>query len=218
MCDRKFIANPTANAFLLQSWQRAWSCIDARPNDTLRDRIIAAYAEPHRVYHSLQHLIECLETLARCPSPSHHPGEVAIALWFHDAIYEVQRSDNERQSAAWAREELLSARVALTAAERVYRLVLATQHATPPQSPDAQWLVDVDLSILGAAPCRFAEYEAQVRQEYAWIPGQTFRRKRCQILQGFLARSTIYNTVYFRNLLEANARENLQRSVAQLAS
>ena len=39
-------------------------------------------------------------------------------------------------------------------------------------------LIDIDLSILGAPPARFAEYEQQIRAEYAWVPGILFRPKR----------------------------------------
>jgi predicted metal-dependent HD superfamily phosphohydrolase len=77
-------------------------------------------------------------------------------------------------------------------------------------------LVDIDLSILGATPERFDEYEVQVRQEYAWVPGPLFRRKRGEILQAFLVRPSIYSMPWFRQRLEAQARSNLQRSVARL--
>jgi predicted metal-dependent HD superfamily phosphohydrolase len=76
--------------------------------------------------------------------------------------------------------------------------------------------VDIDLSILGAEAERFDEYEVQVRQEYAWVPGPVFRHKRREILQGFLARPHIYATEWFQRRFEAVARNNLQRSVARL--
>ena len=88
--------------------------------------------------------------------------------------------------------------------------------APPPLDPDARLLVDIDLAILGAAPERFDEYEVQVRQEYAWVPGPLFRRKRREILQGFLDRPCIYTTEPFRTRFELQARSNLQRSVARL--
>ena len=77
-------------------------------------------------------------------------------------------------------------------------------------------LADIDLSILGATAERFDEYEVQVRQEYAWVPGPLFRRKRGAILQAFLARPSLYSTPWLRGRFEAQARSNLQRSVARL--
>jgi predicted metal-dependent HD superfamily phosphohydrolase len=76
--------------------------------------------------------------------------------------------------------------------------------------------VDIDLSILGAAPERFDEYEKQIRDEYAWVPGFVFRRKRAEILEGFLARPAIFSTPMFFQQLERAARDNLQRSLDQL--
>jgi predicted metal-dependent HD superfamily phosphohydrolase len=76
--------------------------------------------------------------------------------------------------------------------------------------------VDVDLAILGAAPERFAEYELQVRQEYAWVPGLLFRRKRRALLGQLLARPRIYATESFHQALELRARDNLRHSLARL--
>ena len=98
----------------------------------------------------------------------------------------------------------------------MHALIMATCHAALPDSDDARLLVDIDLSILGADPERFDEYEVQVRQEYSWVPGVLFRRKRREILQGFLARPRLYETDWFEQRLEAQARSNLQRSVRRL--
>jgi predicted metal-dependent HD superfamily phosphohydrolase len=70
----------------------------------------------------------------------------------------------------------------------VHALVMATGHDAVPQGRDQEVLVDIDLSILGATPARFDEYEQQVRAEYAWVPEFLFRRKRRAILGQFLAR------------------------------
>lgn len=64
-------------------------------------------------------------------------------------------------------------------------------------------LVDIDLSILGAPRARFDEYEAQVRAEYGWVPRFLFRTKRRDVLAGFLARHSIYNTPTLRESLES---------------
>jgi hypothetical protein len=98
----------------------------------------------------------------------------------------------------------------------VHQLILATKHNAAPATLDAALLIDVDLAILGAAPGRFDEYERQVRQEYSWVPGFLVRRKRREILEGFLARPHVYFTDHFRARCEARARANLARSIAQL--
>jgi predicted metal-dependent HD superfamily phosphohydrolase len=74
----------------------------------------------------------------------------------------------------------------------------------------------VDLSILGAAPTRFDEYERQVRDEYRHVPELLFRSKRRAVLEGFLQRPHIFNTEAYADALEAQARSSLRRSIDQL--
>ncbi len=201
---------------LYPSWQSAWASAGlAEPARERFEALCQAYAEPQRRYHTLQHLRECLGQEERITQLAERPGEVLIALWFHDAVYDTLGRGNEARSAAWARDVVASAG-GHDAAERVHRLVMATEHHAVPSSRDAQVLVDVDLSILGAGADRFDEYERQVRDEYRHVPGLLFRSKRRSVLQGFLARERLFNTDGFHQLLEARARDNLKRSIAQL--
>jgi predicted metal-dependent HD superfamily phosphohydrolase len=202
---------------LLRSWSRAWSGLGATGEGIeLRDALLAAWGEPPRRYHTLRHLGDCLALFDESEHLATHPAEVEIALWFHDAVYDLKARDNEARSAAWANQALASSGVAEPVRHRVHALVMATCHHALPETDDARLLVDIDLSILGADPACFDEYEVQVRQEYAWVPGPLFRRTRRRILQDFLARPTIYSTNFFRQRFEVAARGNLTRSVARL--
>jgi hypothetical protein len=65
----------------------------------------AAWSEPHRHDHDQRDLRDCLALWMRWRDHSRRPGEVAIALWFHDADYDPQArhaGSNELNSAAWA--------------------------------------------------------------------------------------------------------------------
>jgi predicted metal-dependent HD superfamily phosphohydrolase len=197
------------------SWATAWQSLAlADTGAALRDELWAAYAQPQRHYHTQQHLSECLALWQQLQAHAQHPGEVALALWFHDAVYEVKASDNERRSADWALRALLAAGADAAMAQRVHALVMATCHAAPTQTPDQALLVDIDLAILGAAPERFTQYEQQVRDEYAWVPGFLYRRKRREVMRGFAQRMPLYQTAVMRARLEAQARVNLMRYMA----
>lgn len=200
-----------------RSWNRAWSELGLAPPSGLFEQLIAAYQEPQRHYHSLQHLSECLTHFEHAQQLAEHPGEVAVALWFHDAIYDVRGKINERQSADWAIHALAASKADQATLERVEQLILATKHDATPVRPDEQLLVDIDLAILGAAPQRFAEYDQQVRAEYGWVPGLLYRMKRRSVLDSFLARPSIYSTSYFRERHEAQARVNLSRVVRPIS-
>ncbi len=139
-----------------------------------------------------------------------HPAEVEMALWFHDAIYDTKRSDNERRSADWAIAELSAAGASPESTKLVERLVMVTTHDALPQTLDEQFLVDIDLSIIGADDQRFDGFERQVREEYSFVPGFLFRMKRKAILKTFLERERIYSTPHFTALLEGKARRNLE--------
>jgi predicted metal-dependent HD superfamily phosphohydrolase len=199
-------------------WDAAWRTLARPAPRELLSELVARYAEPHRAYHTLQHLRECFVQLETVADLAEHLAEVQLALWFHDAIYDTHAHDNEEQSARWARTALVAAGVGREAAERVEDLVLATRHVATPIGTDARLLVDIDLSILGADGARFSEYERQIRQEYAWVPEAIFRERRTRVLTGFLERPTIYSTPRLAGRLEQPARANLSRSLRDLAA
>jgi predicted metal-dependent HD superfamily phosphohydrolase len=198
-------------------WRAMWTALGVEPaDDRLFAEVMRRYAEPHRRYHTTQHLDECFVRLDEARDQADRPSEVELALWFHDAVYEVRGSDNEEQSAKWAQSVVAAARLQNVVGERVRDLILATKHDALPTTSDAALLVDVDLSILGAPAERFDEYERQVREEFSWVPGFIFKRKRREILEGFLQRPHLYTTEHFRSRHEATARANLARSIQQL--
>lgn len=198
-------------------WARSWERLALPlPSGAIFDQLLAAYRSDGRYYHTLQHLAECFGRLDEGAELAERMGEVEVGLWFHDAVYDTHRHDNESASADWAVRVLRDAGAAPGIAGRVEQLILATRHAAPPATPDQSLLVDVDLAILGAGPERYAEYEDQVRREYAWVPEAEFRSRRRAILQGFLARPFLYSTGFFRGRLESAARANLEGAIARL--
>lgn len=201
----------------LAQWTNVWRELGATKIDELLfHQLVASYSEPHRKYHTMQHLAECFRHLDEVRAEAERPGEVELALWFHDAIYDTLKKDNENRSAEWARESALAGGLSQAQANRVYALVLDTMHDAIPAGRDAAVLVDVDLSILGADATRFDEYERQIREEYSWVPGPLYRKARRQILRGFQDRERIYSTEYFRAHHETQARENIARSLDRL--
>ena len=198
-------------------WRAMWAELGGKQADeALRLQLLACYSEPGRSYHSLQHLEECMFTLQPLRPLAEHAAEIELALWFHDAIYDTRRKDNEERSAQWLRESAVAVGVPEATVQRAQAMVLATRHQDLPVTPDEKILIDVDLSILGAGPDRFKEYEEQVQREYAWIPEVRRREGRKRILLSFLQREFIYNTETMRQRLESRARANLRASLAAL--
>lgn len=202
-----------------ETWKATWQELGVPITPALRsayDDLIARYSEPHRKYHTVRHLDECFAKLEAIRAVADRPAEVEVALWFHDAIYEIRSSENEAKSADLAAEVVRNAGKPTDSVERISDLIMATRHAAAPDGTDARVLVDVDLSILGERPERFDEYERQVREEYSWVPEALFKRERKKILEEFLARPAIFNTEHFRDCYEGQARANLKRSLHRL--
>lgn len=201
-----------------QRWLAAWQALGVQPPEPgLHGALLARYDEPHRHYHARAHLEACLGHFDTLAAHAPHPALVEMALWFHDAIYDIGATDNEQRSADWARDALLAAGAAPAVAARVHALVMLTRHDAPPDDDDARVLLDADLSILGARPEVFEAYEQQIRREFAQVPPDAFRARRRRVLQGFLDRPAIYHTPPFRGAREAQARSNLAGSIARLA-
>ncbi len=200
-------------------WARSWGDLGlSRPAEGVFCQVMAAYQSEGRAYHTLQHLGECFERFEEVRDAADRAGEVEVALWFHDAVYDTHRADNEAASAAWAQAVVAGVGGTQHVLDRIGRLILATRHDSAPTDPDQALMVDIDLAILGADQPRFDEYESQIRREYQWVPEQLFRDRRRAILQGFLDRPRIYGTDHFRTRLETTARANLERALARLTS
>ena len=180
------------------------------------DEVLRAYQEPHRHYHGVDHLRDCLEQLDTAPATGEARDLAETALWFHDAVHVPRATDNEARSAEWAARALTEAGAPETRAHEVARLVRLTDHARPAEDPVGALVCDVDLSILGRPPAEFAEYERRIRAEYDRVPEPLYRMGRASVLAGLLARQPLYRSHHFRALYEMAARQNLRLSIERL--
>ena len=201
----------------LPRWTHLWLALGATGDAASPyNRLIARHSEPHRHYHDLRHISECLAEFDAARNLAKQPPLLEAALWFHDAIYDIAASDNEAQSAQLAQQIFAEASVPRADVRHIQALILATKTHTPGLTPDADLICDIDLSILGQSPARYAEYETAIRQEYAAVPADLFAAKRTEILQRFLSRPHIYHTDLFRTRYETTARHNLESAITAL--
>jgi predicted metal-dependent HD superfamily phosphohydrolase len=176
------------------------------------DALLAAYREPHRAYHGVEHLAHVFTELDGVPlwDPA-----VEWATWYHDAVYRPGRRDNERRSGALARATL--ERLGLERlAPRVVQLIEATRtHETGNDDLAAQLFLDADMAILGADPATYERYALAIRREHRLIPAFMFARGRRAFVRDVLARLSIFMTDHFAKRYERRARKNLQNELAQ---
>lgn len=174
------------------------------------------YAEPHRRYHTVEHLEEALAVVADLGgSPA-----VELAVWFHDAVYDATAplGESEARSAALAVERLTATGTDPALVAEFERLVLLTAgHEVAAGDAAGAVLADADLAILGAEPGRYARYAADVRAEYAHVPEGAWRTGRSAVLRGFLDRPRLFVTDAAHHRWDAAARRNLAWELDRLA-
>jgi predicted metal-dependent HD superfamily phosphohydrolase len=182
----------------------------------LRDRLLAAYSTG-RGYHDLQHLSEVLARIDELGEADN--TEIVLAGWFHDAVYDGARDDEER-SANWVETELADAgvdgEVDIAEVARLVRLTAAHDPAVGDHAGEV--LCDADLAILAAGPERYREYTAGVRRDYDFVPEDEFRAGRLAVLEELLSRESLFRTAYARQAWDSPARENLSAEIAVLRS
>ena len=212
--------SPERLELMQQQWVRLLQPLGVEliPAYAVFDRLVAAYSEPHRFYHTLEHLGEMFRVAGRLPVADRL--SVNLAIWFHDVIYDPTRSDNEERSAIVAGEWLAELPLSPTVIQWVQQLVRATAHGTPPPTEDADilCLLDADLAILGSAEARYLRYAEAIRREYAHIPEPEYQAGRAAVLRSFLARSPLYHNRLLQEEGDEPARRNLEAELQRLVS
>ena len=185
---------------------------------SLASELVARYGEKHRRYHTLDHVLDCLDRLEEVRPQLVDPDAVELALWFHDVVYDPQRDDNETRSAVIARERLSAMELSAERCALVIELVLVTARPASAPPGDAAHLCDIDFSILGRDWPRYDAYRLGVRDEFGFVPDALFRAGRGKLLSDWLGRPSIFHTDAFRARYEATARQNLERELAELTA
>ena len=187
-------------------WQRLASAY-AAPRDTVDEvfaDVVGRYREPHRHYHTLEHVEEVLAVVDELGGGR----EVEWAAWLHDVIYDVHAPDSEARSAGYAGDVLARLLVPDDEISEVQRLIeLSAGHDVVAGDRNGAVFIEADLAILSSAPDRYDRYARDVRQEYAHLDDEWWRAGRADVVRSLLARVT-----------DDRARSNLTRELAALSS
>ncbi len=202
---------------MINRWNKLWESLGTTNKmEDLFDQLIDAYNEKNRAYHNINHIKHCLNEFDQVKGKLKNPEEVELAIWFHDVIYDPKSACNEEESAEFAVSKLKNADVASIRIDKIKALILATKHDRSINTSDAQYLVDIDISIFGNPPEIYLEYEKNIRKEYEWVPEAIYRKKRKELLISFLKRGKIYYTNFFSNQYELQSRSNLEDAINSL--
>jgi len=175
----------------------------------------ARYTQPHRAYHNLMHIEDVLLRIEELTPPKENELALALAAWFHDAVYQPDRDDNEERSAYVAYDALEQVGASPDLMAEVVRLIRITAgHSADDDDVAGAVLCDADLSILGAPREKYVTYAQAIRQEYIHVSAADYHVGRTNALRSFVQREHIYRTPYARAHWEARARENIDAEIA----
>jgi predicted metal-dependent HD superfamily phosphohydrolase len=210
---------PPPDAELLALWVEPAERLGAQHDVRIEgERLLAAYRREHRRYHDVVHLVTVLRHVDDLAPVAGDADLVRVAAWFHDAVYDVRRDDNEAASAVLAETVLDRLDVDPDVVAEVSRLVrLTADHVADPADRDGAVLCDADLAVLAGPADDYADYAAGVRAEHAHVDDATFASARADVLRRLLDRPTLFRTPHGREHWEAPARHNLVQELRFLS-
>lgn len=177
----------------------------------LRTELIARYNEPQRHYHNIFHINDMLNISMGCTQ--NNPGIVKLIIWYHDAIYDPARKDNEEKSAELAIEQLKD-HLGVEDIDYIASGILLTKHqfSSTLLTPDMSLVIDADLYILSHDWC-YTAYARAIRKEYSHCSDAEYIAGRKQFLENMLNKKSYYGLFTKRN---EKARINMQMELDYL--
>lgn len=173
--------------------------------------LLRRHTEPHRGYHDAAHVgLLWLRHLMHGGDSADR--DMALAILFHDAVYEPLARDNEARSAG------LFAEMVPHGSAWVQDAIRATADHLGYAGQDCRIrrVLDLDLTPLAELPPVFARNTALLRREYAAVTEPDWRAGRRRVLAGFAAAKQLFST-RLGVIYEAPARANLAAEIAALS-
>jgi len=169
-----------------------------------------------RHYHNLNHLEYMIEKAHEHQANLTDLNTVLFSIFYHDIVYNVRRQDNEQKSADLAKERLIKLGLTDDQVAKCQEQIIATKEHNTQTDSDTNYLVDIDLAILGEDPETYKVYSQQIRKEYSIFPMFLYKKGRKKVLRHFLNMNSIFKTDWFHENYEPQARENLRSELAAL--
>ncbi|OWY20707.1 hypothetical protein C7N43_00475 [Sphingobacteriales bacterium UPWRP_1] len=211
--------NPACTTLLLNRWLKLLQKTEttAQQQQTLLEALLKRYSAQGRVYHNTNHLCEIFTLLDEFAHLLTEPDAANWAVFYHDAVYNPLRKDNEQRSAQLALKVMQNLNLPPQTTTLTQELILATQnHIAPQPNVNIYLFLDADLAILGAEPEKYDRYARAIRTEYRLVPDILYQPGRKRVLQHLLAKPALYYMPQMQARFEQQARLNMQRELETL--
>ena len=185
--------------------------------NTLWQEIEKHYSNSKRHYHNLSHVEYMVEKAEQFKNQIEDYNTLLFSIFYHDIIYKVTRKDNELKSALLAQNRMTELGVPVEKIKKCFQQIVATQHHETADDNGTQYLLDIDMAILGEDPAIYKNYTQKVRKEYGIYPDLIYKPGRKKVLQNFLKQERIFQTKEFYERCEKQARENIKNEIMELS-
>lgn len=189
-------------------------CEDQNYNLQCWAEIEGHYTTESRYYHNLYHIANMMEELNPVKSRIGDLDTLLFAIFYHDIIYQPTETNNEHKSAL-----LFNKRVSKTSfanLDRAMAHIEATKTHQVSLDNDTNYLLDLDLAILGKSARIYGEYCNSIRKEFKMYSDSAYRKGRAKALNHFLKMDSIYKTEFFQRAYETQAINNLKWELRKL--
>lgn len=139
---------------LLDEWRIRLTAVDLR----------ARWAEPHRKYHTVDHLDDLVRQIHECRELTDRERQfLLLAALFHDAVYDPRRNDNEERSAQLLMDHSDAGNPDI---QTVVRIVRDTKDHAPSDELSKRFS-EMDMNIATRQLSELLEWERGIRFEYS---------------------------------------------------
>jgi len=198
------------------SFKKAWTKIGGTNSETVFELLIEQHQKPKRKYHNITHVSYMLQGFKNACSKIPYNETIEIAIWFHDAIYDPLKEDNEEQSAELAYNQCILNNIEEKIANNIKQLIMATKHGLiKPKNTEEKIIADLDLAVLGLDFQTFKKYGKAIKEEFTIINEKEYNKIQLKMLNDFLKQKELFHTEYFKNKYEKQARQNLKQAIEE---
>lgn len=180
----------------------------------IRDFVITSYEQDYRGYHNYTHIQDCLDKLEEVRGLIQYNRAVEMAIWYHDVVYVPASEINEQMSAEIAYNDCLRLGRNHNFATIVKNLIILSAHNPTKRIPDSLYMHDIDFSILGEGPDKYASYMIGIYREWQYARKDLQKKNRRHFLKRQLRKRRIFLTEYFRDKYEDATRDNIKKELA----
>lgn len=206
---------PVVYSYLAKRFCDLWQSCAGANAEQVWHKLQQHYTEPHRHYHTLGHLAQCLGELDCAKDNVVEWRATELAIWFHDIIYHYGARDNEILSAAYLRNVAGPAMPAQFV-DRVCEFIIATQHTGAAKDAATAFVVDVDLSGFGLPWEDYLADSRALREEAEGVSDERYYQGKLRFLSELQSWPSLYQSPFFRDRLETTAQSNIHRYTTDL--